>query len=83
MQQEAKRAEEDDDDVEEEEEEEEEDQREHWQVALHEYASRLPDELSVSKGDAVEVFATFDDGWGRGRNARSGEVGVFPLQVFV
>ncbi|KAI9365399.1 hypothetical protein DFJ73DRAFT_792336 [Zopfochytrium polystomum] len=43
----------------------------------------LPDEMTLRAGDTVEVIATYDDGWGRGKNLTTGAVGVFPLQVFV
>ncbi|KAJ3280811.1 hypothetical protein HK104_000392 [Borealophlyctis nickersoniae] len=46
---------------------------------LHEYLPALPDELELQPGDHVELLKSFDDGWGRGRNMRTGLEGTFPM----
>lgn len=50
---------------------------------VHNYEASLPDEISLKYGDVVEVLATYDDGWGRGRNLNTGKTGVFPMQCFI
>ncbi|KAJ3034449.1 hypothetical protein HDV00_005028 [Rhizophlyctis rosea] len=46
---------------------------------IHEYAPALPDELELIPGDMVELKGSYDDGWGKGRNLRSGLEGTFPM----
>ncbi|KAJ3176228.1 hypothetical protein HDU87_005443 [Geranomyces variabilis] len=46
---------------------------------VYDYEPQLVDELELAKGDSVEVFASFDDGWGKGTNIRTGKVGTFPM----
>ncbi|KAI5122211.1 hypothetical protein M0805_002700 [Coniferiporia weirii] len=43
------------------------------------YIPTLPDELSITTGEVVQVVKAFDDGWAMCRNAR-GEQGVVPLE---
>ncbi|KAI9291201.1 hypothetical protein K502DRAFT_326406 [Neoconidiobolus thromboides FSU 785] len=43
------------------------------------YVPVLPDEISLEKGDMVEVRHRFDDGWALGRNLSTDKTGAFPL----
>ncbi|KAI8929210.1 hypothetical protein BC831DRAFT_444365 [Entophlyctis helioformis] len=47
------------------------------------YAPNMDDELRLMIGDTVEVYETYDDGWGRGRVVRTGQEGVFPVACAV
>ncbi|KAJ3183565.1 hypothetical protein HDU85_001994 [Gaertneriomyces sp. JEL0708] len=46
---------------------------------IYEYTPQLMDELELTKGDVVEVWASYDDGWGKGLNLRTGSKGTFPM----
>ncbi|KAJ3048673.1 hypothetical protein HK097_010312, partial [Rhizophlyctis rosea] len=46
---------------------------------VHEYVPQLPDELGLVPGDMVELKGSYDDGWGKGRNVRTGLEGTFPM----
>ncbi|TPX55238.1 hypothetical protein PhCBS80983_g05488 [Powellomyces hirtus] len=46
---------------------------------VYDYAPQLIDELELAKGDLVEVWASYDDGWGKGTNVRTGNKGTFPM----
>ncbi|KAK9451118.1 uncharacterized protein V1518DRAFT_454483 [Limtongia smithiae] len=51
-------------------------------VAVHNFARRTYDELSLRKQDLVEVLETdagFSDGWYMGRNLSTGKTGLFPV----
>jgi hypothetical protein len=46
-----------------------------------EFQARSPDELSLARGDRVELIERdddFGDGWFLGRNTESGDSGLFP-----
>ncbi|KAL2913397.1 fus1 actin binding activity protein [Polyrhizophydium stewartii] len=43
------------------------------------YRARQPDELDLDIGDIIHVVRVFEDGWGKGRNATSGNAGIFPV----
>ncbi|KZM20244.1 hypothetical protein ST47_g8566 [Ascochyta rabiei] len=50
-------------------------------VVVHEFIARSPDELSLKRGDRIELIERdddFGDGWFLGRNTESGENGLFP-----
>ncbi|KAH6642922.1 polarized growth protein Boi2 [Boeremia exigua] len=50
-------------------------------VVVHEFTARSPDELSLKRGDRVELIERdddFGDGWFLGRNTDNGENGLFP-----
>lgn len=50
-------------------------------LAVHEFIARSEDEVSLRKGDRVEVIETdrgFDDGWFIGKNMRTRKTGLFP-----
>ena len=36
-------------------------------------------ELNFSEGDSIEVVQKHDDAWWEGKNLRTGEVGIFPV----
>ena len=42
------------------------------------HAANDNDEISLEEGDVLEDLQDLGDGWTRGRNARTGEVGTFP-----
>ena len=46
---------------------------------IHEYQSRLADEISLYVKDRIMVKVKFDDGWGFGYNVLTKQEGVFPL----
>ncbi|KAJ3022819.1 E3 ubiquitin-protein ligase sh3rf3 [Thoreauomyces humboldtii] len=48
-------------------------------TVVYDYAPQLIDELELRKGDLVEVWASYDDGWGKGTNVRTGNKGTFPM----
>lgn len=39
--------------------------------------------MEIDIGDFLIVLKAFSDGWARGKNERSGEVGIFPLAYTV
>ena len=50
-------------------------------VRTDEFQARSPDELSLARGDRVELIERdddFGDGWFLGRNTESGDSGLFP-----
>lgn len=50
-------------------------------VVVHEFLARSPDELSLSRGDRIELVERdddFGDGWFLGKNTETGENGLFP-----
>lgn len=42
------------------------------------YKATQGDELSLSVGDTIEVLEEIEDGWSRGKNIKTGDVGAFP-----
>ncbi|KAI3639110.1 hypothetical protein MIR68_002640 [Amoeboaphelidium protococcarum] len=47
--------------------------------ASHTYTPRLADELELLPGDVLYLIKTFDDGWAKAYNMRSGNEGIFPM----
>ncbi|KAJ4292711.1 hypothetical protein N0V90_009374 [Kalmusia sp. IMI 367209] len=50
-------------------------------LVVHEFQARSPDELSLTRGDRVELIERdddFGDGWFLGRNTETGDSGLFP-----
>ncbi|KAK9457261.1 hypothetical protein V1511DRAFT_455458 [Dipodascopsis uninucleata] len=50
-------------------------------VAVHDFSRRTADELTLKKGDRIEVLETddgFSDGWYMGRNLTTDQTGLFP-----
>ncbi|KAH8599099.1 hypothetical protein B0O99DRAFT_683086 [Bisporella sp. PMI_857] len=50
-------------------------------IVIHDFSARSSDELSLSKGDRVELIERdddFGDGWYLGRHISSGQSGLFP-----
>ncbi|KAH9880947.1 hypothetical protein IAQ61_001241 [Plenodomus lingam] len=50
-------------------------------VVVHEFVARSPDELSLRRGDRIELIERdddFGDGWFLGKNTESGDNGLFP-----
>ena len=50
-------------------------------TAADEFRARSPDELSLTRGDRVELIERdddFGDGWFLGRNTETGDSGLFP-----
>ncbi|KAF1914361.1 hypothetical protein BDU57DRAFT_540306 [Ampelomyces quisqualis] len=50
-------------------------------VVVHEFLARSPDELSLSRGDRIELVERdddFGDGWFLGKNTETGDNGLFP-----
>ncbi|XP_075237860.1 uncharacterized protein LOC142334073 isoform X2 [Lycorma delicatula] len=47
-------------------------------VGIHSYISVQPDELSLQKGDIINVLRKMTDGWYYGERTRDGEKGWFP-----
>ncbi|KAK9478008.1 hypothetical protein V1514DRAFT_281750 [Lipomyces japonicus] len=50
-------------------------------IAIHDFTRRTADEITLRKGDHIEVLETdegFSDGWYMGRNLSTDESGLFP-----
>ena len=50
-------------------------------ISIHDFSSRSGDELSLSKGDRIELIERddeFGDGWFLGRHLSNGKTGLFP-----
>ena len=48
-------------------------------IALHDYQSGQPDELSLRRGDQVRILAAGEPGWADGEHVASGRRGLVPL----
>lgn len=46
--------------------------------ASHSYKARLADEIDLNAGDILYLIKSFDDGWAKAYNIRTGKEGVFP-----
>lgn len=54
-------------------------------LVIHNFASRSGDELSLAKGDRIELIERddeFGDGWFLGRHILSGRTGLFPQGAY-
>ncbi|KAG5896456.1 hypothetical protein JTB14_002598 [Gonioctena quinquepunctata] len=51
--------------------------------ALHNYNACQPDELSLSKGDVINVLRKMNDGWYHGERLRDGKTGWFPANYTI
>lgn len=49
--------------------------------ALYRFCARHSDEVALEIGDAIHVYAEFEDQWCEGVNIRTGERGIFPVSV--
>ncbi|KAF2017714.1 hypothetical protein BU24DRAFT_156859 [Aaosphaeria arxii CBS 175.79] len=50
-------------------------------LVVHEFQARSPDELSLARGDRIELIERdddFGDGWFLGKNTENSETGLFP-----
>ncbi|KAK5664818.1 hypothetical protein QVD99_008363 [Batrachochytrium dendrobatidis] len=47
--------------------------------AISHYAAVMEDELAMEKGDLVNIYQIFPDGWGYGENLESGARGMCPM----
>ncbi len=50
-------------------------------LVIHDFEARSPDELSLTKGDRIELIETdqdFGDGWYLGKHLQDGRTGLFP-----
>lgn len=50
-------------------------------LAIHDFVARSTDELSLAKGDRIELVEKdddFGDGWFLGRHLANGHTGLFP-----
>ncbi|KAL7748560.1 polar growth protein [Sorochytrium milnesiophthora] len=47
--------------------------------ATRDFDPNSPDEIEIEKNDTIELQQRYNDGWGFGRNMRTGQHGVFPL----
>ncbi|KAF2222584.1 hypothetical protein BDZ85DRAFT_168745, partial [Elsinoe ampelina] len=50
-------------------------------IVIHDFVARSPDELSLSKGDRIELIERdddFGDGWFLGKHLANGNTGLFP-----
>ena len=43
------------------------------------YVPRMQDEIQLLPGDLVYLIKSYDDGWSKGYNLRTGREGVFPM----
>ncbi|KAI9024812.1 hypothetical protein DFJ74DRAFT_666351 [Hyaloraphidium curvatum] len=51
-------------------------------IATKGYLPRENDEIEVRPGDSVSIESVYEDGWCKGRNARTGARGVLPAACF-
>jgi hypothetical protein len=52
-----------------------------WLTCADEFLARSPDELSLRRGDRIELVERdddFGDGWFLGKNTETGDNGLFP-----
>ncbi|KAF2638375.1 hypothetical protein P280DRAFT_471485 [Massarina eburnea CBS 473.64] len=50
-------------------------------VVVHEFQARSPDELTLARGERIELIESdqeFGDGWYLGRNIETNDSGLFP-----
>ncbi|XP_056634491.1 rho guanine nucleotide exchange factor 26 [Diorhabda sublineata] len=52
-------------------------------TAMHNYNACQPDELSLSRGDVMNVLRKMTDGWYQGERLRDGQTGWFPANYTV
>ncbi|XP_072391646.1 rho guanine nucleotide exchange factor 15 isoform X2 [Diabrotica undecimpunctata] len=52
-------------------------------MAMHNYNGCQPDELSLSRGDVINVLRKMTDGWYHGERLRDGHTGWFPANYTV
>ena len=37
------------------------------------------DELAMTAGDKIEIIEAVDEDWAKGKNTRSGKIGLYPI----
>lgn len=47
--------------------------------AAHIYYPRMADEIELAPGDILYLIRSYDDGWAKAYNVRTGKEGIFPL----
>jgi hypothetical protein len=47
--------------------------------AAHIYHPRMADEIELAPGDILYLIRSYDDGWAKAYNVRTGKEGIFPL----
>ena len=50
-----------------------------YKTAAWDYVPAEDDELAMTAGDKIEMVAPVDEDWAKGKNTRSGEVGLYPI----
>jgi len=50
-----------------------------FKTAAWDYVAAEGDELSMLAGDKITILEAVDDDWGKGKNQRTGEVGMYPM----
>ena len=49
-----------------------------YKTAAWDFVPSEEDELAMNAGDKIEIISTVDEDWGKGRNTRTGETGLYP-----
>ena len=50
-----------------------------YKTAAWDYVPAEDDELAMTAGDKIEMIKAVDEDWAKGKNTRSGEVGLYPI----
>jgi hypothetical protein len=50
-----------------------------FKTAAWDYVAAEDDELSMKAGDKITILESIDDDWGKGKNQRTGEEGMYPM----
>ena len=53
--------------------------RKNYKTAAWDYVPAEDDELAMTAGDKIEMIEPLDEDWAKGKNMRSGEVGLYPI----
>ncbi|GMT00465.1 hypothetical protein PENTCL1PPCAC_22639, partial [Pristionchus entomophagus] len=49
-----------------------------FHIVVYEYKSQQADEIDMEVNDIIEIIKTVEDGWNRGKNERTGQIGMYP-----
>ncbi|GMR53493.1 hypothetical protein PMAYCL1PPCAC_23688, partial [Pristionchus mayeri] len=54
------------------------DSKKQLHIVVYEYKAAQMDELDMEVNDIIEIMKTVEDGWNRGKNERTGQIGMYP-----
>lgn len=49
-----------------------------YKTAAWDFVPSEEDELAMEAGDKIEVISRVDDDWAKGKNTRTGKIGLYP-----